>query len=333
MLALFRNNQSTTSLLLALYIGLLHLPALLGWVQPPEGPVEGAGVLYALVFDWILQNPNPNPFYAALASAVLVFLQALSVNKLADEFRLLRERSWLPGVLYALAASCLADFWFLSPPLVAATFVPLALRRTFKVYKQPLATALIFDVGFWTAAAALFYPPAGWILVALYAGINSLRSFKGREQLVLLSGMFTPMFLAWVGCFWFDRGGEFWPVQFGQLFGWFSFQADFDFRTELKWGLLALLLLIVLLSYGIYYHKKLIQAQKYVSILYWLSFAVGASVMLRSGLRAEHFLPAMPVIGIFLAMSVEALRRPMFAEFFHLTLLAGIFLIQFFPFP
>lgn len=328
MLALFRNNRTTTSLLLAVYIGVLHLPALLGWTAPPADSGVGAGVLYAPVWGWL----EGNSLYSAVAAALLVFVQALWVNKLADEFRIPHDRGWLPGALYALAASSLADFWFLSPPLAAVIFVPLALRRAFRVYKQPAATALLFDIGFWTAVAALFYPPALYVLAALYAGINSLRSFKGREQLVLLSGILTPMFLAWVGSFWFDRGAAFWPVQFGQLFGWIGFDFDFDFRARLEWGFLASLLLAVLLSYGIYYHKKLIQVQKYVSILYWLLFAVGLSALLYPGPRVEHFLLAMPALGIFLAMSFAAIRRPLLAELFHLVVLAAIFLIQFFPF-
>lgn len=329
MLALFRNNQSTTSLLLALYVLLLHLPAILSWAPPPADRGDaGVGILFPALFGWM---PG-KPLYSALAAAVLVFGQALMVNRLADEFRIAADRNWLPGALYALVASAMVDFCFVSPPLVAATFVPLALRGMFRVYKRPAATALIFDVGFWTATASLFYPPAFWLLLPMYAGINSLRAFQPREQIVFASGVFTPFFLGWVGCFWFDRGGDFWPVQFGQLFGPPNFGFDTGLGAWLKLGLGALLLILVLLSYQVYYYKKLIQVQKYISNLYWLLGVTALTATLYPGWRAEHFLLAMPALGIFLSMTLAAFRRPFIAEILHLAMLAAIFALQFYSF-
>lgn len=327
-LALFRNNQSTTAVLLAFYVGLLHLPAMLGWVHVSAN-LDGAwgGVLYLPLFGWALQNE----FFSAITVAAIIYGQAILVNNLADEFRITGDRNWLPGALYALAASSLADFWFLSPPVVAATFIPLALRRTFRVYKKPAATVLIFDAGLWGAVGSLFYPPAIWILIVLFAGINSLRSFKLREQLVCLTGVITPLFLAWTGCFWFDRGGDFWPIQFGQLFNWIHFDIQMEGQAMLKIGLWAAFILSILFSYGIYYYKKLIQLQKYISILYWLLFLVALTAAFRPQLRAEHFFLAMSSMGIFLAMSITAIRRPLLAELIHLAAILGIFLIQFLP--
>ena len=263
MLDLFRNNQFTTVIFLALYVGLTHIASLFGFSQPGAAFVK-SGVLYDAWFAWA----GNKTFYSAAAAAVLVLIQAFLVNNLADEFRILNDRSWMPGLFYALVAACIPDFLFLSPPLLAVTFVPVVLRRIFKTYKQPGATGLIFDAAFWTVIASLFYPPAVFMLLAAYAGIHVMRAFKLKEQLVMASGVFVPLFLAWLWYFWTDRGGQFWVVQFGGLFQRYNFQSTFDTRILLESVMMGMLFLIVLLSYGTYSFRKLNQIQKHVGVLY-----------------------------------------------------------------
>lgn len=132
MLLFFRNIQFTTGISLALYVGLLHFAALTGHIQPAS-TFPDAGFPYDGLAGWATNQP----FWSAVSAAVLVFLQALIVNGMADSFRLMNDRNWLPGLGYALAASALPDFQFLSPPLIAATFVALAVRTIFLTYKSP----------------------------------------------------------------------------------------------------------------------------------------------------------------------------------------------------
>ena len=93
MLALFRNNQFTTAIPLALYVVLTHLSALLGIAQPAPADHPDGGVLYRAWFEWM----KAYPFWSVVGAAILVYIQALVVNILADEFRLLSDRTWLPG--------------------------------------------------------------------------------------------------------------------------------------------------------------------------------------------------------------------------------------------
>lgn len=327
MLALFRNNQFTTVILLALYVALTHLSALLNKVSLPASIDWESGVLYRAWFAW---TEGIDARVSAAGAAIMVFVQALAVNNLADEYRLLNDRTWLPGLFYALVAACMPGFLFLSPPLIAATFVPLVLRRIFKAYNQPKATALVFDAAFWVAVAALFYPPAIFLLIAVYFGMGIMRSYSFRERMVSLVGVFTALFLAWLWYFWTDRGWEFWHIQFGEPFGMYDFD-DFkpDTAMMLKASLFVVFLLTVVLSYGTYTSRKLIQTQKCVSVLYWFFFVGGLSILLKEKPNPAHFMLIMPAMGIFLAMSFSAFRKASLAEFFHLVLLGFVLTIQF----
>ncbi|MEY3242185.1 MAG: hypothetical protein RIR11_3624 [Bacteroidota bacterium] len=316
MLALFRNNQVTTALMIALFTGLIRMPALMGFISPDTTPVDGAGNLYLLLFGWA----SNAPFLSALVSAILVFIQALLMNWMVNTSRVNPERNWLVPLFYVLAMSCVADFQFLSPPLVAATFFPIVYRLIFDIYKSSSITLITFDAGVLLATAALFYVPIIWLLPIGLLSILHLRSIKTRDIMVFLLGAFVPGFIGWSIAVWFDQGAEFRREQFRVLFEFWDFNLDFSLVTIAQIGLLILLLMIVLFSYNIYYFKRLIQVQKYNNIFYWLIFAVIVSILLRNQPQIEHFLLAGTGISTFLALTFQSMRNKAIAEVLFLAL-------------
>jgi hypothetical protein len=326
-LLFFRNNQFTTFFPLALYLVLTHLAALLGLVQPIEMQQTNGGALYAVLFGWA----SAKPFYSALVATILIFLQAIQINTLADEFRLLSERTWLPALFYALAASCLPDFLFLSPPLVAATFIPIALRRIFQSYQKPIGAAYILDAAFWVTMSSLFYPPAIFLLTAAVAGVLTMRSFSFKEQWVFVAGVMVPLVLGWLGFFWADQGKEFLLGQFSGLFGLYGFGTDWNAQTILKAVSVGAVVLFVMFNSGRFYYRKLIQTQKCVTVLYWFLGVAAATALLQSDILPAHFVLLMSSAGIFLSMVFSAMRNRMLAEIAHLLLLGFVLFVQYLP--
>ncbi|MCC6462442.1 MAG: hypothetical protein IT260_18385 [Saprospiraceae bacterium] len=326
MLALFRNNQTTTSLELALYVVILHLPAMVGWVPMPEGLSSRGGLLFGDVLGWAITNPK----LSALAATALVFGQAVLLNLLADRYRMMDDRNWIPGLMYALVASSIPDFQFLSPALLGATFIPIALLRLYGVYKQNLAFGAIFDTAFWLSLGCLFHPPVAWCLVPAFMGFFNLRSFSAREQVIFMTGIFVPVFLGFTLYFWLDQPGAFWVSQFreGLAINWFSFSGH-ALATQLKFGLVAAMLLVVVLGFNVYYFKKLIQVQKYITILFWFLLANLVAALIHGGLRPEYFLLLMPSVAMFFAYAFLSLRNAIMAEVLHLVLLAAVFYLMF----
>lgn len=324
MLSFFRSNQIFVAIPLALYVVLVHLGALLGAVQPSTEMAEG-GLVYQAWFGWA----PAHLFYSAAVAALLVFIQAVTVNILADEFRLMGDRNWFPGLFYALTASALPEFLFVSAPLVAATFVPFSLWCIYKAYQKPNVTAAIFDAGLWIAVASLFYPSAILLLVAVFAGLEVVRVFKLRERFVLITGAAVPVFLAWLWYFWADRGGEFREVQLGNLFRLYHFDAVWDTVLMLKTLLVIVLTLVFLMGLGSLYSRKGIQAQKFVSVLYWLLVVGGLSILLRPTWHWEHLMLPLAAMGILLSLTFQSLRKRLWAELWHLAIVAFVLLIQF----
>lgn len=324
MLSFFRSNQFFVAVPLALYILLVHLGALLGHVQPVVQATE-AGMLYNSWFGW----SSSQPFLSTLTASALVFIQAVTINILADEFRLMGERNWFPGLFYALTTSALPDFLFVSPPLVAATFLPFSLWAIYKAYQKPNVEGAVFDAGLWIAVASLFYPPAILLLVAGFAGLEVVRVFRLHERFVFLTGAFVPLFLGWLWYFWGDYGGAFRDAQWGGLFSLYRFDTPLNEQVLLKTAFVILLTLVFLFGLGSLYSRKGIQAQKFVTVLYWLLLVGGLSVFLRPNWHWEHLILPASAMGILLALSFQSIRNRMWADLWHLILLAFIGLIQF----
>lgn len=301
---------------------------MLGGVKLPENADPGHHtLLFRDVFGWVLTES----WRSALVSTVLVFVQALLINRLVDTFRMMNDRTWVPGAMFALAASALPDFLWVSPPLAAVTVVPLALGRMFGVYKQSMAFGPVFDSAFWLTVGSLFYPPLAWLLPVCFIGFFSLRSFHLREQIVFFTGVSVPFILALTFYFWYDAGQVFLSGQFSEGLRISMYSLPDDLFGALKTALLVVLLLTVLLGFNVYYYKKLIQVQKYITILYWFLFAGLIAALFHSGTQLRVFVLLMPSIAIFLAYSLQSLRNAFMAEVIHLGLLAVVFFIQFFP--
>jgi hypothetical protein len=327
-IAFFRNNQIVITIPLALYVLLTHGAAFLGFVVPTVPQINQGGVLYDLLFQWATDHT----LISAGVAAILVFIQALLVNNLADEFRILNDRNWLPGMFFVLVTAILPDFLFLSPPLVATFFVPISIRRILQVYKTPNAIALIFDTALWITVGVLFYPHALFLLIAALAGLNVMRSFAVREQLVFVSAIFVATVLVWLGCFWYDVGSLFIKMNFVEIWGFYNFGAAISIVQYYELGFLLFLFLIVLLGFSFYYSRKLIQTQKSISVLYWFFLMGSLGYLLSKEPYLAHFMIVMPSVGIFLAMGFMAVRSRVLAEIFHLILLGALFFLQFFPF-
>lgn len=326
MLLFFRNIQFTTAVTLALYVGLLHFAALSGHLAPTLYMPDG-GLPFDDIFGWTKNNT----FGSAVVAAILVFFQALLVNSVADHFRLMEDRNWLPGMAYALVASALPDFQFLSPPLVAVTFLIVAIRQVFSTYKSPKSAVLVFDTAFWMAVGGLFYPKSLVLALALFIGVGVMRSWNARDQLAFFSGLFVPIFLGWTWYFWGDIGAAFRDRHLGHILGFSHFDAPFDTLMILKCVFWGLLLLLFTVNFSAFSRSKSMQGQKCVEVLYWVLFLSIVMTMFRPEWRWETLALSAAPAGILLAMTYQNMRSR-FAEGLHLLLLAAMLLFQYFPF-
>ena len=299
-----------------------------GWSDPGMVEPSAGGFTYFLLPD-MLTIPG---VVSSVIALVLVILQSVLIYDLAGRYRLIEPRNWLPSMAFVLVAFSIPEFHYLSPPLLAISLFPLLLGNLFGMYKKALVIGTAFDMGFLSGLSALLYPPILFFLIPVLLGVRSLRSYNWHERMLIAAGVLTPWFLFWTWAFWTERSAEFWHYNLGAFNLSWGIPLPTDVLGWIKWALWLLFLLVVLLSLSSYYYKKLIQTQKYFSILLWF-ILTGIVLQMLFDVSSFHPLLLLSVpLGILIGHTLSVIRNAVLAEALHWAMFLCALIIQFFPF-
>ncbi len=257
-------------------------------------------------------------------------VQGFMVNGLVINQRLSNEVNLFPGVFFVLLSCAIPDFLYLSPIILGNTFFLLALLQLFEIYKVPACADKIFNAGLYVSIASLFYFPFLIFVVVLMVGLNVLRAFKLREQLMMLCGILVPYLLLGVFFFWHDRFNYFWEMQIGRNADFLNFGITLSTSTYLKLGAFALLILMVLFNSSTYFQKKNIKVQKKIVILNWVLAGAIFSSLFQSTVTLEHLLLMAVPGSIFMALTFTTLKSQ-WAEALHFILFISVLAMQLIP--
>ncbi|HAD14506.1 MAG TPA: hypothetical protein DCF33_18945 [Saprospirales bacterium] len=269
------------------------------------------------------------PMISAITALLLVFVQAFAVNYLADEFRIMGDRNWFPGLIYGISASAFPEYLVVSAPLVAATIVPFGLMKIFHAFQKPNVHSTILDSGLWLSAGCLIYPPMVWLLVAGFAGLSVVRVFRLKEMFIYAFGTLIPFFWGWLWYFWTDRGSEFREVQMGGLFQMVNFNILWKEIGMLNASMLGVYILLLLLALPNVLNKKGIQIQKYVGVLLWFLVAGIFSVALQGSWHWSSWIVAVTPLSLLLVLGCQDFFKKWWIEIAHLVILAFILILQY----
>jgi len=318
-LALFRTNQVAFSILLLIYASILRISYFLG-----NSPIDIAndGVLASLVKNYI----GDGTIGTGIFTLLVVFVQALLVNNLANKYRLFKEITLFPGLFYILLVSCIQDFLPLSAVLLGNTFLILALTNLLSIFKNAKCADAIFNVGFWIGVSALFYHAFVLFLLLGLLGIIVLRSFKVKEAFMLISGYLLPFIFVSVYYFWQDGFQAYWQAHFFDQFNLLDLPPSRGWNTYYKFIILGLL--IVMGLFNPYTFEKSYKIRNYMNIFYTTLIISGFTFLFQENIQLNHFLIIATPLSILLAACFLAMSKTT-AEFIHLFLFIAIMLFQF----
>lgn len=321
MLRIFRTNQLFTSVLLLFYAAALRLVVF--WAPFNWAPT-GQGWLGQVFYEWIhWQSP-----VAQVIAIFLLMVQAFLINFIVHENRLSNENTLLPGVFYVLLSCVFPDFLYLSPVLIGNTFFLFGLSEVMKVYKRNKCADHIFNAGIWVGIASLFYFPFIFMDIVIVAALVIQRAPKMREIILTLLGTFLVFWLVGVGFFLSDNLPYFLSVQFSDNFQFLGFlQSSFSAEVWVKMGLFFLLILWSILSAGSYFSKKNMEAQKKITILYWVLGGGFIAGLFQHAITLDYFLMLVPALGIFTGFSFEKMKASV-AEAIHFILFVSVIIMQ-----
>lgn len=322
MLEFFRRNIFLNSLMLLPYTFLVRVESLMHADQPSYASDLSPFISWVneLIPSLLVQN---------ILACFLVFIQAVYINRIVVKHRMGIEITLWPGVVYILLCSLIPQFTYLSAVLIANTFILAAFSDIFKIYKRPFAVKFIFNSGVFISIAAMIYPPYIAYLLAGFIGLAIIRSFKAKEMLQYLSGVLVPFIL--YGSWTFYRSA--FQEKMGALVSnKFGFPADIIPKDKFDYiylGIILLIILITIFSYGTYSMKKSIQVQKKFDILFWMIISALIALCMNEHLTLDHLLMLAIPLSVLLSMNLLKMKSVITTEMIHLSVLIIMGLLHF----
>lgn len=263
-------QKSPGNLLLLFFFGLaLKLPLFL-W---PKAVIatQNDEDFYGWLLQWFNTAGQARALLCSAAAFVLLYIQAVMVNFLVNEYRLMPKPTYLPAMAYLLLTSLLPEWSYLSSPLVAATFVLWAFIKLFRLYNLQEARGSIFNIGLLLGIASYFYFPSACFLLCVLLGLIVLKPFRLHEAVLFLVGCLTPYYFMAAVLFLTDK------LSIPNFFPHLSVHTPVV-RSNVWLAVSILLLAVPFLAGGFFVqshlHKMLIQVRKAWSIvLFYLLLA------------------------------------------------------------
>lgn len=328
MLQIFRNNQLFTIFFVFIYALIFSANT---WLY--EGiSLTSFEQLPSTLGTWLIDIVD-SPTTNRLAFVFLLLIQAAIVNTLVNQFRLAKHYSYVPAIAYILIHFAGAGIDICSPVMLANCFLLWALYSLFCSYEKRVSLAVVFNVGFATALAALCYHGfvvyLGWIIISVLI----LRSFDPQEFVILLGGFFVPFFL--LGTYHFINNNlsnwlhtEIW-VHYQQM----TVHYDNILSLYILIGLFIVPILLAIIQLQTLHFKTTTKEKKYINIIILMPFIGLLSFLVQSHLYTYNFLVLAIPVAILLSLVLQSFKSLALAEVLHLIffmLALGIQYQQFF---
>ena len=242
MVGIFKANNPFNTFLLFIYGLLLKL----AWFIHPQIPVtqETDGFLFRKLLDILGDIGLSFSLIYPLTTYFLLFIQAITFNKLINEPKMMQRVNYLPAMSYLLITSMFTEWNVLTAPLVINTFLIWVWANMSTLYNNTKPKSTLYNTGLLIGVCSLFYfPSLAFILLILFALLVS-RPFIVAEWVISFLGVLTPYYFLLSYLFLTDNLMSYKIPRF--KLGYPVFHLDI-------WGLAGICLIIVTFLLGIYF--------------------------------------------------------------------------------
>ncbi len=330
MLSFFKSNNPAVVIFYIIYLVLFRL---IFFFTAPEADFvfQYHEPLSNCLFGFLKINSLNFGIVSLSLGGVLCFMQALFINNIVNENKMLPKKNYMAGAVFIIFASFFKESLLLSPSSIALIFLILCSARIFALLRKEKSYGDIFDIGFLAALASLFYFPCIIFVLFAYIGLATVRPFKLREWLGVFTGFLAPFLLVFTYYFWNDRTTEMFLSMAnihaeGWLMGIGLTAIDKILIVTLAACTAASL---VLLPSALY--SSLIQVRKFSNTLILFIVLAAAAMLLQQSIRLSHFVLFSLPLAIFAAMILMHIKRNWIPEVIHIILILFVLSMQFLP--
>lgn len=235
-------------------------------------------------------------FLYTLTAVLMIFGQALYLNKVCNRHHLFARYSYLPALGYILITSFFSQWNYLSIHVISNWFIIAMIDRVLKLYLKQDAGNIIMSIGFSISMMTLLYVPNVFYLLLFTFSTASLRTFKLREWLIGITGFVIPIYLI--------VGILFLTDKLFLLRGYIDI--DWYFPTIFPSSLsffVALIFVLLLLVFGLYHLSKLMSRMVIQGRKYWWVIVIFAGLSLLiaiAGLTEDYS----QILGLMIPFSI-----------------------------
>ncbi len=281
-------------------------------IHPPQAQPQD-GILYKLLLQYLYTPAIAIPAIYSSVTFILLFIQAISLNKIMNNQRMIKQVNNLTGMSFLLITSLFSEWFSLSAPLIVNTFLIWIFGRLCTLYNNPNPKAAIFNIGLVAGLCTFFYFPSVAFILLIMVGIIIARPFRLQEWITGLAGIVTPAYIFASWLFIFGRWKTF-------HFPGLSISYPHFFGN--KWAYAALCLLGISTAAGIYFvnnnfTRQVVQTRKSWQLLF-LYIAVAAIVpFINAGLNFSYWILLVVPLSPFAAAAFFYPKKKIFALLLH----------------
>lgn len=191
MIGIFKQKNPGNTLLLLIYALVLKFPSFLY----PEGPLQLSGdhYLYTQLVRLLQSLHLPDILYS-LITFILIFGQALLLNRICNAQKMIAKPTYLPAMAYILVTSLFVEWNQFSAPLLINIFLIWIFYRIMILYNVSKAGNVIFNIGLLLGIITLLYSPAIVFVLLILFTLFIMRPFRVQEWVIALLGATTPYY-------------------------------------------------------------------------------------------------------------------------------------------
>jgi hypothetical protein len=258
----FKANNPINTFLLLLYGVVLKLPMFLYTVKPTVQQTDG--FLYRQLLVQLGKVAGELPAVYASIAFLLLFIQAITFNQLANRQKLMPKPNYLIAMSYLLITSLFKEWNMLSAPLIVSTLMVWVWAKMSALNNVRNVTGTLFNTGIVIGIATFFYFPAIAFSALIIFGLLIIRPFRLAEWVVALLGIITPWYFVLSFVFLTDRWRKY------ELPG---MSVSFPKFYDNQWALAAIIIVLFATLVGLYFIRKnflrqLVQARNSWSLIF-----------------------------------------------------------------
>jgi hypothetical protein len=325
-LRLFKGSQPILIFLIPLTVALVWIKSFLH----PAGGIAGMDLWSMPIYQVIHNLLIGLPVVRKLIALALLITNALLLARMNTKFIMVKSRTYLPAVFYALICSSFMAFQDLTPALVVSFLFIITLEIMFDAYSEEGLSYKFFEAAFLVSLASLTYSTMALYLVVVWIILSILRNAGWREWVFTIIGFALPYVFLYTIYYLTDRDIS---VNTQNILSNFTMEKGFEtpgLSTIIFHGYLALLIFMASIRLlGAYQGMKIYVRKFFMVLFYIFLFTLGIHLIFYHKSVELVFFYAIPVSYLltyyFLQMRSKLIGEILFTVFLGLLVVVLIF--------